>query len=148
MKEKRLTQKERIKIIESVIGKVPWKKFEAGIQLRGDEIKAIRAGKATIIGSYAKVLISDHQPEVYWIGGNFADTADPQRTRKLLLHRDEINKLIGKTREKGLTLIATKLYLKAGKAKLEIALCKGKKLHDKRESLKKKDLQREQQRNL
>ena len=123
-------------------------KFETGIQLRGDEIKAIRAGKATLIGSYAKVLISDHQPEVYWVGGNLADTADPQRTRKLLLHRDEINKLIGKTREKGLTLIATKLYLKAGKAKLEIALAKGKKLHDKREALKKKDLQREQQRQI
>ena len=117
-------------------------KYEAGIQLRGDEIKAIRANKATLIGSYAKILISDREPEVYWVGGNLADTADPQRTRKLLLHRDEINKLIGKTREKGLTLIATKLYLKHGKAKLEIALCKGKKLHDKREALKKKDVER------
>jgi len=121
-------------------------KFEAGIQLRGDEIKTIRANKATLVGSYAKILISGREPEVYWVGGNLADTTEPQRTRKLLMHRSEINKLIGKTREKGLTLIATKLYLKAGKAKLEIALCKGKKLHDKREALKKKDLQREQQR--
>ena len=122
--------------------------YEAGLELRGEEIKTIRAGKVNLAGSYVKILNTSKKTEAYWIGGNISNVTDPQRSRKLLLHKTEITKLIGKTREKGLTLVPTKIYLKNGKAKLEIALGKGKKLHDKRESIKKKDLRREQQRSL
>ncbi|MEI8061496.1 MAG: SsrA-binding protein SmpB [Candidatus Berkelbacteria bacterium] len=119
--------------------------LEAGIVLTGEEIKAVRANKMQLTGSHVKIIGG----EPWWVGGIISVAAgDQQRTRKLLLHAAEIQRLIGKSEEKGLTIVPTKLYLKHGLAKLEIALARGKKLHDKRESLKSRDTEREARRNL
>lgn len=119
--------------------------IEAGIALVGLEIKALRARKVTIAGSYVKII----NGEVFWLGGNFDVTdGDRQRTRKLLLHASEISRLIGKSAEQGLTLVPIKLYLKRGKAKLEVGICKGLKKYDKREVLKKKDQSRDAARHM
>jgi SsrA-binding protein len=112
-------------------------RFEAGLVLTGTEVKAARAGKVQLRESYANIagneawLMNAHISE--YSHGNIANHA-PIRNRKLLLHRREIDKLLGITREKGLSLIPTKLYLKAGKIKVEFAVARGKKLHDKRET--------------
>jgi len=109
--------------------------FEAGIALTGTEVKSARAGRIQLQDSYAEIagveawLRNAHIS--HYDHGNRANH-DPVRPRKLLLHRQEIHKLLGKTREKGLALVPTKLYLKNGLVKCEIALAKGKKLHDKR----------------
>ncbi|NER79856.1 MAG: SsrA-binding protein SmpB [Leptolyngbya sp. SIO1D8] len=126
--------------------------FEAGIELRGTEVKSIRAGKANLRDGYAlvrdgevwlhNVHISPHSTTIQ------AFNHDPRRTRKLLLHKGEIRKLIGKVEQKGLTLVPLKLYLTRGWVKVTIALAKGKKLHDKRESLKRKQEKREVERAL
>lgn len=113
--------------------------YEAGIVLTGNEIKAIREGRINITGSYVKLI----NGEVYWLGGDFNIPEDNQRTRKLLLHEDEIKRLAGKSSEDGLTIIPLKLYLKRGKAKLEIGVGKGLKKYDKRDKLKKRDTDRE-----
>jgi len=120
---------------------------EAGIVLVGTEVKSLRLGKANLKDSYATVrgselfLVNTHISP-YKQADKFSQP-EPDRTRKLLLHKEEINKLIGKTKEKGYTLIPTKIYFKNGKAKVEIALAKGKKLFDKREAIKKKTVERE-----
>ena len=122
--------------------------FEAGLCLKGTEVKSLRLGRANLKDSYARI---DNDGEAYLINTHIspyerADSAsppDPDRTRKLLLHRLEIKKLIGKTRQKGYTLIPTKIYFKNGKAKVEIALAIGKKFFDKREAIKKKEVERE-----
>ena len=120
---------------------------EAGIVLVGTEVKSLRLGQANLKDSYAMVkgeevfLVNTHISP-YKQADRFTQP-EPDRTRKLLLHREEINKLIGKTKEKGYTLIPTKIYFKNGKAKVEIALAKGKKLFDKREAIKKKTVERE-----
>ena len=112
-------------------------RFEAGMVLTGTEVKAIKAGKMQLKESYASIegneawLLNAHISE--YSHGNRANHA-PVRNRKLLLHRSEIEKLQGKTREKGLSLVATKVYLKEGRIKCELALARGKKLHDKREA--------------
>jgi SsrA-binding protein len=121
-------------------------KYEAGIVLTGTEIKSIRAGKVNLRDSFAQVRrgeVTLHNMHVspYEQGNRY--NHEPLRTRKLLLHRDQINRLIGAIKEKGYTLVPLKVYLKNGLAKVEIALGKGKKEYDKRESLKKKDAQRE-----
>lgn len=109
--------------------------MEAGIVLTGDEIKVIRQGRVDMTSSYVKIL----NGEVFWIGAVFnLLQGERQRTRKLLLHKDQIDKLIGKVQEKGLTLIPLKLYLARGKAKLEIGLGRGLKKFDKREIEKRK----------
>lgn len=125
--------------------------FEAGIVLTGTEIKSIRKGKVQLKDSYAKITNN----EIFWFGGHIAPyeqgnrfNHDETRTRKLLLHRKEINKMIGKVKEEGYALIPLKIYLKGGYAKMELALAKGKKNYDKRETLKKKDAQRDIQRAL
>lgn len=125
--------------------------FEAGIVLTGTEIKSIRDGKVQLKDSYVRIL----QQEAFWIGGHIAAydfgnrfNHDETRTRKLLLHRKEINKLIGHCKDSGVTLIPLSLYLKDGKAKLELALARGKKNYDKRETLKQKDASRDIQRAL
>lgn len=115
-------------------------KYEAGLVLTGAEIKAIRESKVNLTGSYVKIY--GKKLEMWWVGGHIS-TDDPIRSRKLLLHRGEIKKLIGQSQQKGLTLVPLALYLKKNRAKLEIGLCRGKKLHDKREVLKKRDLERE-----
>jgi SsrA-binding protein len=120
--------------------------FEVGIVLTGTEIKSIRAGKANLKDSFARihngeVFLHNMHISPYEQGNRF--NHEPLRTRKLLLSRKEISKLIGITKEKGYSLVPLRMYLKRGFAKLELALAKGKKLYDKRETLKKKDAQRE-----
>lgn len=127
-------------------------KIEAGLCLEGWEVKSIRAGKAQLKESY--VLIK--RGEAYLFGAHIAPltsasthvNADPRRNRKLLLHRKEINKLIGKVKEKGLSVVPVALYWKNGRVKCEIALAKGKKTHDKRESIKQRDWARDKSRIL
>src|SRR5690625_663294 len=110
--------------------------YEAGIVLKGTEIKSIRAGRVNLRDGFARV----HQGEMYLMNVHISEyesgnrfNHDPTRTRKLLLHRQQINRLIGLTKEKGFSLIPLRMYLKNGRAKVQIALAKGKKLHDKRE---------------
>ncbi len=121
-------------------------RFEAGLVLVGTEVKAARAGKIQLRDSYAEVagneawLCNVHISE-YTFGNRY--NHEPTRRRKLLLHRREIDKLLGKTRDKGLTLIPTKLYLKDGYVKCELALAQGKKLHDKRDAERKRSAEAE-----
>ncbi|MDR0724961.1 MAG: SsrA-binding protein SmpB [Prevotellaceae bacterium] len=122
-------------------------KYIAGIALFGTEIKSIRAGKASLVDSYCYFLGDElyirglHISEYWW--GNL-NNHDPKRERKLLLTRKELNKLHKKIKEKGLTIIATKLYIaENGYAKLVIGLARGKKSYDKRESIKEKDIKRD-----
>jgi SsrA-binding protein len=125
--------------------------YEAGIVLQGTEIKSIRAGKVQLKDSYARI----HNGEMYLYSvhispyeqGNIHNH-DPLRTRKLLLHRREINKLIGESKESGYAIVPLKMYLKNGFAKVLIGLAKGKKKYDKREDLKQKDANRDIQRAL
>ena len=121
-------------------------KFEAGIVLVGTEVKSLRAGRANLKDSYAQ--IDDGELYLYnmhispYEHGSFSNV-DPTRKRKLLMHKREIMRLLGKVKEKGLTLVPTKLYFSNGMVKVEIALAQGKKLHDKRASQKEKDAKRE-----
>lgn len=121
-------------------------RFEAGIALTGTEVKAARDGKIQLSDSYAEIagneawLVNAHISQ--YSHGN-RENHEPTRRRKLLLHRREIDKLLGQTREKGLTLIPTKLYLKEGRIKCEIAVGRGKKLHDKRETERKREMEAE-----
>ena len=125
-------------------------RIEAGVSLEGWEVKSLRAGRVQIKESYVKIL----HGEAFLIGAHISPlptasthvSPDPTRTRKLLLNRSELNKLIGQTERAGYTLIPTAMYWKRGRAKLEIGLAKGKKLHDKRASEKDKDWQREKER--
>ena len=120
--------------------------FECGIALQGSEVKSLRAGKASLEDSYASVerdevwLYGCDIPE--YLQGN-RENHKPKRPRKLLLHRREIDKLIARAQDRGMTIVPLKLYFKRGLAKVEISVAKGKKLHDKRESLKKQDAKRE-----
>ncbi|MBI5416877.1 SsrA-binding protein SmpB [Candidatus Poribacteria bacterium] len=122
-------------------------KFECGIELKGTEVKALREGKANLKDSFAmvaneEVILNNMYIGHYLFGNRY--NHEPLRNRKLLLHKSEIIRLIGKTKEKGLSLIPIKLYFnKKGYVKIEIALCKGKKLFDKRESLKRREAERE-----
>jgi len=121
-------------------------KFEAGIKLKGTEVKSCKSGKVNLRDSFVKVkdgeafLLNTHISE--YEKGNIANH-EPTRTRKLLLHKREINRLIGKSQEKGLTIVPLKIYLKKNLVKLEIALTKGKQAHDKRNAIKEKDLKKE-----
>ena len=123
--------------------------FEAGLVLTGTEIKSLRAGRANLTDSYAKIenkelyLISAHISP-YDQGNRF--NHEPRRTRKLLMHRAEIMRLLGKTREKGFTLIPLKIYLTHGLAKVELALASGKDLYDKRQAAAEHDAKREVER--
>lgn len=121
--------------------------FEAGIALEGCEVKSLREGKANLKDSHAKFI----KNELYLVNAHItpykeSDTfkhIDPTRSRKLLLHKREINKLRGKMEEKGLSLLPLKLYFKRGKVKVSLGLGKGKKLHDKRAVLKEKAIKKE-----
>lgn len=121
-------------------------KYTAGIVLFGTEIKSIRKGGINLKDSFAK--IEDMEMFLYnchispYDGGN-RNNHDPKRTRKLLLNKKEILKILGKIKQDNFTVIPLELFIERGFAKLEIGLCKGKKLHDKREALKKKDIERE-----
>jgi SsrA-binding protein len=125
--------------------------FEAGIQLTGSEVKSLRTGKATIAESYADSnggeiwLINATIPEYKQSGPH--NNHEPKRHRKLLLHKRQINKLIGAVERDGMTLVPLKIYFnERGRAKIEIALGRGKKLHDKRETAKKRDWARQKSR--
>jgi len=122
-------------------------RYEAGLQLRGFEVKAIRTGLASLQGAYVLIrgdeaFLTNTTIPAYQKANAPADY-DPARTRRLLLHRNEIRILLGKTALKGLTLAPIRLYNKHGKIKLEFALVRGKKKYDKRESIKKRDVERE-----
>ena len=123
--------------------------FEAGIALKGSEVKSLRSGKANISESYAY----DDKGEIYLINSHIPsykessyNNHNPKRNRKLLLNKKEINKLLGRINREGFTLIPTKLYFKKGKAKVEIAVAKGKKQYDKRHVKKQRDWNREKAR--
>ncbi len=123
--------------------------LECGIQLTGTEVKSIRQGSISLAGSYAAVL----DGELWLVGADISAYAfgnrfnhDPKRNRKLLVHSKELRELKMKTEAKGLTLVPLKLYLHHGRVKVDLGVCRGKALHDKRESLKKKDLTRELER--
>ncbi len=126
--------------------------FEAGLQLEGWEVKSLRAGKAQLRDAY--VLLKDG--EAFLFGALITPLAtasthvpaDPQRTRKLLLHRREIDQLTGAVERKGYAVVATAMYWKKGRAKVEVGLAKGKKQHDKRATEKERDWQRDRQRML
>ena len=120
--------------------------YEAGIVLQGTEIKSMRNGRVQLKDSYAKIM----NGEVFIIGMHISPyeqgnryNHDPERTRKLLLHRKQINKLIGETKEAGYSLVPLKIYLKNGYAKMLIGLARGKKKYDKREDLKQKEAKRD-----
>ncbi len=124
--------------------------YEAGIVLQGTEVKSIRAGKVNLRDGFARIRdgeawllnvhISPHETT------NTVYNHDPRRNRKLLLHKDEIRKLIGKVEQKGLTLVPLRMKLKNGRVKVDIAVARGKKLHDKREDLKQKQDKRDMER--
>ena len=123
--------------------------YEAGIALTGTEVKSLRAGKANLKDSYAKVengemFICNMHISPYEQGNRY--NVDPVRNRKLLLHKTEINRLFGKVKQQGLTLVPIKLYFKRGRVKVELALAKGKKTYDKRDDMAKKDAEREVER--
>lgn len=125
--------------------------IEAGIALVGTEVKSVKSGRVNLKDSYVKII----NGEIYLINchispyeqGNIFNH-DPLRQRKLLMHRKEIDQLLGKVQEKGLALTATKMYIKARRVKVQVALARGKKLYDKRQSIKEKDLKREMERDF
>ncbi len=125
--------------------------YEAGLSLQGSEIKSIRAGQISLAEAYVKV--DEH--EAFLMEAHIAPYVqanrfnhDPRRPRRLLLNKREIRELWDAVRQKGVTIIPTRVYLKAGRAKLEIAIAKGKKLHDKREAIARRDQEREQGREM
>lgn len=121
-------------------------KLEAGISLLGTEVKAIREGRLNLKDSYALVRNGEvwlHNCHISPYSHGNRENHEPTRPRKLLLHRQEIRKLIGKTQEKGLTLTPLRVYFKRGKIKVELGVARGKKLVDKRESERKKEAERE-----
>ena len=125
--------------------------YEAGIALHGTEVKSLRMGKCSIKESF--IRIEDGEVFIYGMHvspyekGNIFNK-DPLRVKKLLLHKSEINKLLGKIKEKGMSVVPLKVYFKGSLEKVEIGLAKGKKLYDKREDIAKKDQQREAQRDF
>jgi SsrA-binding protein len=120
--------------------------YEAGLALTGTEVKSLRAGRASLVDGFATIkdgevwLQGVHIPE--YTQGTWTNHT-PRRTRKLLLHREEINRLIGKIRESGLTLVPLQMYFRDGKVKVEIALARGKRTYDKRQDLARRDAERE-----
>ena len=126
--------------------------FEAGLVLRGYEVKAIKTGHISLKGAYViikdneayliNVQVSPYQPK------NIPEDYDPNRSRKLLLHKEEIRSLVGKSKERGLTLVPIRMYTKKGKLKLEFGIGRGKKKIDKRELIKKREFKREKEKRL
>lgn len=123
--------------------------YEAGMVLLGTEVKSLRLGRANLKDSYARIKKGEvfvHQIHISAYPFAFYGNHDPLRKRKLLLHKDEIKKLYGKVNEKGLSLIPLKLYFQNGKVKLTIALAKGKRKYDKRETIRRRDEKRDLER--
>lgn len=127
-------------------------KYEAGIVLEGNEVKSIRAGHCSLKDSFCylrkgEVVLKNMHIAYYKQSGVF-NTVDTKRDRKLLLHRAEIDKIVGKVNEKGYTLVPIKVYFKDALIKIEIALCKGKHTYDKKRALREKDILREKERQI
>jgi SsrA-binding protein len=126
-------------------------RFEAGLVLTGTEVKSLRDGKAQLKDGYASVREGEvwlHNVHIPPYAPASRENHDPERPRKLLLHRREIERLVGKTRERGLTLVPTRLYFSGPRAKVELALARGKDFHDKRESIRRREMDRDVQRAL
>ena len=124
-------------------------KLECGVVLQGTEVKALRDGTAQIKDGYAQIRDGElwlHNVHIPPYGPAARENHEPERSRKLLMHRGEIERLIGKTREKGLTLVPTRLYFRDGRVKVEIALAKGKDVGDKRQAIKEREMKREMER--
>ena len=124
-------------------------KWECGLVLQGTEVKALRDGKAQIKDGYASVRDGEvwlHNVHIPPYGPASRENHEPERPRKLLMHKREIERLIGKTREKGLTIVPTRLYFKGSRAKVEIALARGKDVGDKRQAIKEREMKREMER--
>lgn len=125
--------------------------FEAGLALQGTEIKSVRAGQMSLAEAYVQVdgknaFLMDAHIAPYDPASRY--NHDPRRPRRLLLHKREIRQLWNAVRQKGMTIVPTRVYIKDGRAKLEIALARGKKLHDKREAIARRDAEREAKRRL
>jgi SsrA-binding protein len=126
-------------------------RFECGMVLMGTEVKSLRDGKAVLKDAYATVrdgevwLVGMHIPPY---GPASRENHDPERDRKLLLHRSEIERLVGETRERGLTIVPTRVYFSGNRAKVEIAVARGKDLYDKREAIRNRDMARDVQREI
>lgn len=124
-------------------------KFEAGMVLTGTEVKSLRMGKAHLKDAYAKIKNGEvfvHQMHIGPYPFAYYDNHDPLRPRKLLLHNYEIKRLVGKVNEKGFSLIPMDVYFRGGRVKMTLALAKGKQMHDKRESIRRRDQQRDMER--
>ena len=126
--------------------------YEAGIALDGGEVKSIRAGNVNLKDAYCSIynselLVKGMHVAVYDKAGAY-NTKDSRRERRLLLHKSEINRLIGKVNEKGYTLVPLKVYFKGSLIKMEVGLCKGKHTYDKKQSLKERDLKRNMERDI
>jgi SsrA-binding protein len=124
-------------------------RWEAGLVLTGTEVKSLREGKATIKDGYADVRDGQvwlHNVHIPPYAPAARENHDPERSRKVLMHRREIERLIGKTREKGLTLVPTRLYFANGRAQVELALGRGKDVGDKRQAIKEREMKREMER--
>jgi SsrA-binding protein len=126
-------------------------RYEAGLVLTGTEVKSLREGKTSLQQAYAEV----REGEAWLVGVHIAEydqgnraNHDPDRPRKLLLHRREVDRLYGQVREKGFTVVPTRLYFKDGRVKVELALARGKELHDKRRDIADRDARREMERQL
>ena len=129
--------------------------FEAGIALAGTEVKSLREGRINLRDSYVEVRGGSGAPELYLVGAHISPydqgniwNHDPLRPRKLLLHRGEIDRIAAKVRERGSTIVPTKVYFNDGRAKVEIGLARGKKLYDKRHDIAERDAQRDVERAL
>ena len=126
-------------------------KWEAGLVLTGTEVKSLRGGKAQLKDGYAAIQNGEvwlHNVHIPPYAPATRENHEPERPRKLLMHRREIERLIGKTKEKGLTLVPTRLYFKVRHAKVEIALARGKDVGDKRQAIKERELKREMERSF
>jgi SsrA-binding protein len=124
---------------------------EAGLMLTGPEVKSLRLGQANLKDSYARPKLGEvflHEVHISPYENSPLQDQDPTRTRKLLLHKQEIRRLTAKIQEKGFTLVPLRIYFRDGKAKVELALAKGKKLYDKREAIRKKDMKRDADRQI
>ena len=124
-------------------------RFEAGMVLTGTEVKSLREGKAQIKDGYASIRDGElwlHNVHIPPYAAASRDNHEPERPRKLLLHRYELERLVGKTRERGLTLVPTRLYFSGARAKVEVALARGKDVGDKRQTIKEREMKREMDR--
>ncbi len=126
-------------------------RFEAGVALTGTEVKSLRSGKAQIKDAYASIDRGEvwlHNMHIPPYAPASRENHEPERARKLLLHRSEIERLAGKTKERGLTIVPTRIYFAGSRAKVEVALARGKDLYDKREAIRDREVKRDLQRAL